>query len=51
MTDHATARDRRFAKLARIEKWRSQFTYSVVAPTTFRGLVVETLTAFRELVT
>lgn len=46
-----TARARRFAKLARIEQWRSKFTYSVVAPTTFRGLVAETLNAFRELVT
>ena len=46
-----TARDRRFERLARIEKWRSQFTWSVVRPTTFRGHVAETVTAFRELVT
>lgn len=45
----STARDRRFAKLARIEKWRSQFTWSVVRPTTFRGNVAETAGAFKEL--
>lgn len=44
-----TARDRRFERLERIEKWRSQFTWSVVRPTTFRGNVAETVVAFKEL--
>lgn len=39
----------RFERLARIEKWRSQFTWSVVRPTTFRGNVAETVVAFKEL--
>ena len=43
-----TLRARRFARLDRIAARRAHMSFTVVAPTTFRGLVWETITALVE---